>query len=504
MRRDGVEATLQALLSQGVYLTVDEFKGRRPVVRGTLTVDAGPVRLRNALATPHFWGLTGGSRGAATRSAPRPGLLARSSGEPLPLARRAGGRRWRNAVWGTPSITAHALVLRLRPAGSGVVLAGRPRPSGVASPVPVERPRGDLGQPTDRCAVAQTGIRAPRRAAPSCSLDEGDPGRGRDPAPVGIPQLGGHLVPGRRGGRHRHRGGALHHHRRACHGGASRRHPPYGGRRASPTTGARTPAGPSPTDASPPRPPTTCTSSRTSTRSSRPTRRRSRPALSSSPRCGRRCPSSSSTSPWATAPPSRTGGAGVPWRRWAGRRHLHTIRSFEKLTAGGMTFVDTDVVRVLEEVLPRRFGGGPIDYQLIEDEGRTVGRDSACWSTRASGRWTGRWWRRPSWSGSASAPGPRGSWRFSGARDACCSVERRAASHRRLGEGPPHLGGPNDGRGPWRALRPTGRSRSGRRPVDAPSRSPGSGPSPPRPADVDRRPGRRRRGQGFAPSPPRA
>jgi hypothetical protein len=50
------------------------------------------------------------------------------------------------------------------------------------------------------------------------------------------------------------------------------------------------------------------------------------------------------------------------------RTHLHTIRSFEKLTAGGMTFVDTDVVRVLEQVLPDRFGGSPVDYQLIEAE----------------------------------------------------------------------------------------------------------------------------------------
>ena len=49
--------------------------------------------------------------------------------------------------------------------------------------------------------------------------------------------------------------------------------------------------------------------------------------------------------------------------------HLHTIRSFEKLTAGGMTFLDADVIRVLEEVLPARFGGGPTDYQLVEDEG---------------------------------------------------------------------------------------------------------------------------------------
>lgn len=46
--------------------------------------------------------------------------------------------------------------------------------------------------------------------------------------------------------------------------------------------------------------------------------------------------------------------------------HLHTVRSFEKLTAGGMTFLDVDVIRVLEEVLPRRFGGRPADWQLIE------------------------------------------------------------------------------------------------------------------------------------------
>jgi hypothetical protein len=33
-----------------------------------------------------------------------------------------------------------------------------------------------------------------------------------------------------------------------------------------------------------------------------------------------------------------------------------------------MTFFDFNVVRVLEEVLPARFGGGPVDYQLVEDE----------------------------------------------------------------------------------------------------------------------------------------
>ena len=50
------------------------------------------------------------------------------------------------------------------------------------------------------------------------------------------------------------------------------------------------------------------------------------------------------------------------------RTHLHTIRSYEKLTAGGMTFLDRDVIRVLEEVLPARYGGAPTDYQILEDE----------------------------------------------------------------------------------------------------------------------------------------
>ena len=48
--------------------------------------------------------------------------------------------------------------------------------------------------------------------------------------------------------------------------------------------------------------------------------------------------------------------------------HLRDVRSYEKLTAAGMTFLDVDALRVLEEVLPARFGGASGDYQLLEDE----------------------------------------------------------------------------------------------------------------------------------------
>jgi len=49
-------------------------------------------------------------------------------------------------------------------------------------------------------------------------------------------------------------------------------------------------------------------------------------------------------------------------------RHLANIRSFTKLTGEGMTVLGSDVVSILEEMLPREFGGGSIDYQLLELE----------------------------------------------------------------------------------------------------------------------------------------
>lgn len=48
--------------------------------------------------------------------------------------------------------------------------------------------------------------------------------------------------------------------------------------------------------------------------------------------------------------------------------HIHTIQSHEKLTCGGMNFIDSDVTKVLDEVLPARFGGSPTDFQILEEE----------------------------------------------------------------------------------------------------------------------------------------
>ena len=51
--------------------------------------------------------------------------------------------------------------------------------------------------------------------------------------------------------------------------------------------------------------------------------------------------------------------------------HLHYIRGFDKLTSAGASFLGTDLIRIIEEVLPSKFGGTSIDYQMIEEEDRT-------------------------------------------------------------------------------------------------------------------------------------
>ena len=55
-------------------------------------------------------------------------------------------------------------------------------------------------------------------------------------------------------------------------------------------------------------------------------------------------------------------------------RQIRDIASFGKVTGQGITLAGTDVVRILEEALPRRLGGGPGDYQIVErdDTNQTV------------------------------------------------------------------------------------------------------------------------------------
>lgn len=48
--------------------------------------------------------------------------------------------------------------------------------------------------------------------------------------------------------------------------------------------------------------------------------------------------------------------------------HVRDIHSYRKLTGEGVTLVGGEMIDVIERVLPARFGGSPLDYQLMEEE----------------------------------------------------------------------------------------------------------------------------------------
>ena len=63
-----------------------------------------------------------------------------------------------------------------------------------------------------------------------------------------------------------------------------------------------------------------------------------------------------------------TRSCGCPMEGYGYTEHVRHIRSFRKLTGEGVTLVGSEMIHILEEVLPTRFGGSPLDYQLLEEE----------------------------------------------------------------------------------------------------------------------------------------
>jgi len=63
-----------------------------------------------------------------------------------------------------------------------------------------------------------------------------------------------------------------------------------------------------------------------------------------------------------------TRACGCPFETYGYNEHLRNVRSFRKLTGEGVTLVGSDMLHILEEVLPSQFGGSPMDYQLLEEE----------------------------------------------------------------------------------------------------------------------------------------
>ena len=113
----GLEEALGQLYAHGVYLTVDELKGRRAAIRGPTSIHVDPARLFSPRLAPHLLSQTSGSRG--TRSLvpiSLPAIVDRA----VDLALILGAHRahdWRLACWGVPGGSALAQVLEYGAAG---------------------------------------------------------------------------------------------------------------------------------------------------------------------------------------------------------------------------------------------------------------------------------------------------------------------------------------------------------------------------------------------------
>jgi HAMP domain-containing protein len=73
---------------------------------------------------------------------------------------------------------------------------------------------------------------------------------------------------------------------------------------------------------------------------------------------------------------------GCLWQELGLTTHIHHVRSYEKLTSEGVMFMGSMLHELLEETLPARFGGAPLDYQLVEEEEEGTPRVSIVVSPR--------------------------------------------------------------------------------------------------------------------------
>jgi hypothetical protein len=59
---------------------------------------------------------------------------------------------------------------------------------------------------------------------------------------------------------------------------------------------------------------------------------------------------------------------GCEYETYGYTTHLREIRSYSKLVGESVTLIGNEMLRILEEELPARFGGSSLDYQLVEEE----------------------------------------------------------------------------------------------------------------------------------------
>ena len=365
--REGVEGALRVLLREGVYLTSEEFKGRQPTVRGSTTLHVSPGHFRNPTTGWHLAAQTSGSRGGRVSVGLDLAFLRDRAVDDLLAMAAWGPQDWILGLWKVPGGDALSSLVHL--AGLGMT------PARWFSQVSTDTPglaRYLWSERLVRWIAAGAGVRLPRPEY--VSLD--------DPTPI-VRWMADALRAGRTPHLQTFVSSAVRVSRAALDS-------------ATDLTGARFMVGGEPV-----------TEARVSLIRRAGADVRSRYLATEAGLIGLGClaprvpddlhvcddlnavvsdeagglPAGSLlvSSLRPTAPMillnvslgdqgvlgSQRCGCPLEAHGWA--THLDTLRSFEKLTAGGMSFTDSDLIQALEDVLPARFGGGPADYQLVED-----------------------------------------------------------------------------------------------------------------------------------------
>ena len=376
VRRHGLEKTLEKLAREGVYLTSDEFRGKKPTVRGRARFQFLPADFLRSDSAPGIAIQTGGTRSAPVRSVLSPARLAEQTHELAVLFAAHGLRDRAHAIYDAALPSSGGIKFLLIYAKMGVrverwfarkipansyagawhrytmtrliVLLGNLRGHGF--------PRPDFTDVTEIARIVDWAAEKNRRGA-ACCIKTGagnacriaNAARDQGVSLAGVKFLvGGEPFTEAK--------------RDAIERAGARAIPRYSfGEGGSVGLGCAAPAHTDEVHVS-----------------------EHRLALIQHPR-----PASPGSAPihpllFTTFAPhevrlllnvengdyaaAESRACGCPMERLGLTLHLHHIRSFEKFTSEGMNYFYGDLFELFENILPAEFGGGPGDYQLVEEE----------------------------------------------------------------------------------------------------------------------------------------
>jgi hypothetical protein len=375
LRQQGLEATLESLLMAGVYVTVDEFKGRNPLRRGSLELAVGPEDFRNPRSAYHLPAASGGSRSQGTPVLFDLEFIRACAADAMVVMQARNGLNWEKAVWEVPGGGARFRLLKYAAMGTvprhwfsqvdpcapglhplyawstrflgwGSRLVGNPLPSPEYCPVPNPQP---ILRWIDQ--LRQTGMEGHLFTFPSSAvaLAAAAARRGGDLSPLHLTISGEPITPARMD--------------TLLAAGIASVGPRYGSVETGPIAyGCLHPRGPDDLHL------VSDLHALIQAGPWRPGRFPERALLITS--LHPKAPFVLLNASMGDEAEMDVTPCGCPLGGIGWTVHLSRVRSFEKLTGAGMTFAASEVIHVLEEVLPQRFGGIPGDFQLVEQETR--------------------------------------------------------------------------------------------------------------------------------------